>query len=1035
MLISDHRIDFPGHVQRWNETTTAYPAQSIPALFREKAHRYPDQVAVRAGELTWTYRQLYTRAGAVAQALHDRGVGKGDIVAVLIARSPEAVAVILGVLMTGAAYLPLDPEHPDARLALIVQQAAPRLMIARRGRLNRAVGCELVAAEDLLTEVRSSASPSPLPAASVDDRAYVIYTSGSTGAPKGVAVPHRAVVRLVRGGSWLRLRPDDVVLATTNLTFDVSCFEMFGALLNGATIVLPDKETLLSAVDLHRLVLAERATVMWLSAGLFHQHATTHPHMFATLRCLLAGGDALNPGCVRAVLEHSKPERFLNGYGPTENGVLSTTHELELSDVAEGTLSVPIGHPVGNSTAYVLRGDLSVADIGEEGELYVGGDGVAHGYHNAPELTRERFLPDPFADRPGATLYRTGDMARWRRDGVIEFLGRRDRQVKIRGYRVELREIEIAVAAHPRVREAAVVLHEPQPGQQQLACWIVPEHGDDGSRGELAGQIRRYLRDHLPFYMIPGRLTISTTLPLNASGKLDRAALPATGGPERGPADLGRRPGGRAEEAVAAVWQDVLGVDSVARDEDFFALGGQSLQATQVAAALQHRLGIAAEHGRALIARLLATPTLAEFAVTVAALEAGVTTPAAQSSADFAADSRLGPLEMAARRADWPPRTVFLTGGTGFLGVFLIDRLIRAGVRRVCCLVRAADDTAATARIAARMHRYGLDWERVRDQVTAFAGDLAQPGLGLGERFDRLAAEVDVIVHNGSHVNFAYPYHALRAANVEGTREVIRLASTARVKPLHYISSIAVIAGFGTAGTRHVSEDTPLDHVERISLGYPETKWVAEQLLHQAGRRGLPIAVHRPYEITGDQDTGIWNTDTMMCALFRSIAETGIAPDIALPLDFVPVDFTADAITHIVLDQRPAGQVYHVTNPHDARLGLLVDRLRARGYRVRDLPYEQWVERMSARTAADPDEPMAPYMPMFAEPATGVDISVKEMYFAGTFPRFSRHNFDTAIAGTGLHCPPVDASLIDLYLDHFTSSGFLSPPRQSRSAA
>ncbi|MFD6071561.1 amino acid adenylation domain-containing protein [Amycolatopsis lurida] len=998
-------------------------------MFREQARRNPEQVAVRAGKRTWTYRQLHARASGIAETLLERGVERGDVVAVLIPRSPEAIAAILGVLMTGAAYLPLDPEHPDTRIALIVQQAAPRLAITRRGWVHRAIGCDLVAVEDLPTAAKA---PIPDPAVTVEDRAYVIYTSGSTGAPKGVAVPHRALVRLVRGGTWLRLRPDDVLLATTNLTFDVSCFEIFGALLNGSRIVLPDKETLLSAMDLHRLMLSEGATVMWLSAGLFHQHATTHPRMFATLRCLLAGGDALNPGCVRAVLEYGRPRRFLNGYGPTENGVLSTTHELELTDVAEDTLSVPIGQPVDNSTAYVLRNDLSVAEIGEEGELYVGGDGVAHGYLNAPELTRERFLPDPFDDRDGATLYRTGDMARWRHDNVIEFLGRRDRQVKIRGYRVELREIEIAVAAYPKVREAAVILHEPRLGQQQLACWIVPEGGDDDP-GELAGQIRRYLRDHLPFYMIPARLTVTSKLPLNTSGKIDRDAL-LTGAPTHSPVKPGRRPRGRSEEAVAAVWQDILGIDAVARDEDFFALGGQSLQATQVAAALQHRLGIAAEHGRTLIARLLATPVLSDFAEVVATLEAGTTTPAVQERADFATDSRLGHLEMAPRRAAWPPRSVFLTGGTGFLGVFLIDRLVRAGVRQVYCLVRADDDIAAAARIAARMRRYGLDWTHVRDHVTALAGDLALPRLGLGERFDRLAAVADAVVHNGSHVNFAYPYHALRAPNVEGTREVIRLACATRLKPLHYISSIAVIAGFGTAGTHYVPEDTPLAHVERISLGYPETKWVAEQLVHSAGHRGLPVAVHRPYEITGAQDTGIWNTDTMMCALFRSIAETGIAPDIPLPLDFVPVDFTADAITHIVLTHQPTGRVHHVTNHHDARLSLLVDRLRARGYQVRDLPYRKWVERMSARTAVNPDEPMAPYMPMFAEPATGTDISVKEMYFAGTFPKFGRRNFDSAIAGTGLHCPPVDANLIDLYLDHFTDAGFLSSPRQSRSA-
>ncbi|OXM43071.1 thioester reductase, partial [Amycolatopsis alba DSM 44262] len=851
-MTSSGHVDCPDRVRLWNATSVAYPALPIPVLFREQCEKHPERVAIREGTSTWSYQELHARASGVAETLLARGVGRDDVVAVLLGRSPEAIAVILGVLMTGAAYLPLDQEHPDSRLTRLVHQAGPRLAITRSVDLGRELGCDLVAVEDVPAVSRT---PIPAPPVSVDDRAYVIYTSGSTGTPKGVAVPHRAVVRLVRGGTWLRLNSLDVMVATTNLTFDVSCFEIFGALLNGARVVLPDKQTLLSSDDLHRLLRVEGATVMWLSAGLFHQHATSHPHMFASLECLLAGGDALNPGCVRAVLAHSPPGRLLNGYGPTENGVLSTTHELSLADVPEDTLSVPIGRPVGNSSAYVLRSDRSVAEIGEDGELWVGGDGVAHGYHRAPAATRERFLPDPFSDRSDARLYRTGDLARWRHDGVIEFLGRQDRQVKIRGYRVELREVELALAAHPRVREAAATLREPRAGEQQLACWVVPEADLKDTPEKLAGQIRRYLHDHVPSYMIPGRITVIPALPLNASGKIDRTALP-TQVPRAGQRETGSRPRGKIEKAVAEVWRDILGVDAIARDDDFFALGGQSLHTTQVVAVLQHKLEIDTAHGRDLIAHLLTTPTLREFAATVAAAKAGVAEAAVVSRPDYWADTRLGTLDVATSPAAWPPRSVLLTGATGFLGVFLIDRLVRAGVERVQCLVRASDDTAAATRLAARMRRYGLDWTRVRDRVTALAGDLTTPRLGSGRRFAELAEETDLIIHNGSHVNFAYPYKALRAPNVEGTREIVRLACTTRLKPLHYISSIAVIAGFGIAGTRHVAEDTPLAHVEQIRLGYPESKWVAEQLVHAAGERGLPIAVHRPYEITGTTDSG-----------------------------------------------------------------------------------------------------------------------------------------------------------------------------------
>ncbi|WP_165964567.1 amino acid adenylation domain-containing protein [Actinomadura sp. KC216] len=1001
-------------------------------LFLEQVAQGRDRVAVTSGDVSWTYGELTQRAQGVTRALRETGSGPRDVVAVLLERSPEALAAIFGVLMSGAAYVPLDPSDPDSRLESVLRGSGASAVVTRAHNASRIRGHTVVTVEEAPPQDAPPGDhplpeepPQDEPPVTADDRAYIIYTSGSTGEPKGVAVPHRGPVRLVRGADYLTLGPEDVVLSTTNLTFDVSCFEIFGALLNGARLVLPGKDTLLSTPDLEDLMHREGVTVMWLSAGLFHQHAGTRPGMFATLRCLIAGGDALSPDRCRAVLRHGKPGLFLNGYGPTENAVFSTTHEIR--DVPEGAASVPIGRPIANSTAYVLRDDRGLADPEEEGELYLGGDGVALGYHNFPDLTRERFVPDPFAGRDGARLYQTGDMARWRPDGIIEFLGRRDQQVKVRGYRVELSEIETTLNTHPEVRDAAVVLDEPKPGDQRLTAWVVPRGGGHDAHRRLPGQIRRHLRDHLPFYMIPARHVIVDDLPLTTSGKVDRKTLlERSDTPRRADVPPHRRPRGQTERTVGSVWTDLLGVEDIARDDDFFAIGGQSLQATQVAAALHERLGIHAGHSRTLIRDLLDNPTLAEFAQTAEGLLTGTRTDTG-TRIDFTDEARLGDLPMPDRRAPARPRRILITGGSGFLGVFLIDRLVRSGVPEVRCLVRASDDAAAAERLAARMRRYGLDWNAVRDHVDAVAGDLTLARFGLGERYDELAADTDAVIHNGSHVNFAYPYTAVRQTNVEGTREVLKFTATAQAKPLHYVSSIAVIAGYGTAGVRRVEEDTPLAHADRISLGYVESKWVAEQLVHQASERGLPVSVYRPYEITGTSDTGVWNTDTMMCALFRTIAETGLAPDIPLPLDFVPVDFTADALAHLVLHEKADGQVYHVTNPDDDRLELLVRRLEARGYPVRRVPYGEWVSAVVGRAAADPDEPMAPYLPMFVEPASDADISVKEMYFAGTFPEFGRRNVEAALAGTGIHCPPVDENLIDLYLDYFVASGFLEP--------
>ncbi|WP_078876435.1 amino acid adenylation domain-containing protein [Streptomyces sp. 150FB] len=1027
----------PNHVRACNDADWDYPSDaSLSDLFAEQADRTPQAEAVAWDDGRWTYDELRQRVQGAAALLRERGVRNGDTVGVLLPRSPDWVVAALGVLAAGAVYLPLDPAHPESRLRGILEDADVRCLVTDADGPPPAADDRTRVTTGELNPRTDVDGPDPRTAAARrdgGDPAYVIFTSGSSGTPKGVVCTHRGPARLALGAGDLRLRAGDRLLATTNATFDVSCYELFAPLLSGACLVLPDPETLLSTDALAELLRRQGITVMWLSAGLFHQHAQAQPEMFAGLRCLIAGGDALNPSAVRAVLEHGRPGLFLNGYGPTENSVLSTVHRVtSLSPHAD---SVPIGLPVTASTAYVVRSDGRLAGVGEQGELWVGGDGVALGYLGDEEKTARQFVPDVFGGDERRRLYRTGDIACWRKDGVLEFRGRRDRQVKIRGYRVELDEIEATLEAHPEVTEVAVDVVGEDAGQR-LAAAIITDGGAEPDG--LVRQLRDHTRDRLPAHMVPARIVVADELPLTSSGKTDRAALMRLVEQRHAtPGDEGRAPRGEQEEKVAGVWRGALGVDQVNRDDDFFALGGTSLRATQVAGTTRRLFGISPSHGADLVRTLLDNPTLRDFTQRARRLS---DTPSADSGAggadrtgvDFAAETAWPQgLRFDAPAAGDPlrPRTVLLTGATGFLGVHLIAQLLDRGVRTVFCHARARTPDEALARVTARMRRYGLDPSGYEDRLVALPGDLAAPHLGLDDAaWLRVARETDVIVHAGSHVNFAYPYDALAPANVGGTRTVLELAATERTKAVHYISTIAVIAGFGTAGVRHVGEDTPLDHADRISLGYPETKWVAEHLIGEAAERGLPVTIHRPYEITGTEDRGVWNTDTMMCALFRTIAETGTAPRMALPLDFVPVDHTAAVITRIITHDKPDGRVYHVTNPRPALLDLAVRRLRAMGYPVRDLPYDDWVASVDRLAADNPEHPMSPYLPMFMEPAHDWASSVKEMYCEGTFPAFDRTNVEEAVAGSGLRCPPVDDALLDLYLRYLRDSGFLPPP-------
>ncbi|MEV4342361.1 amino acid adenylation domain-containing protein [Streptomyces sp. NPDC049590] len=1021
--------------RHWNDTAVDYPRDAlIPQLFAEQARQSPDAPAVVWDGGGWNYWELYTRVRRGAAGLRSRGVSDGDLVGLLLERSPEAVAAVLAILEAGGVFVPLDPSAPTSRLETVLRAAGTRHVVTAPSRVPAPVQrlCRCVTTDELAAHPEPDSHQRWAAGRRAEDPAYVMYTSGSTGTPKGVVCPHRGPVRLVRSGGLLRILPDDRLLATTRLTFDVSCMEMFGPLLNGACLIVPGPETPLSTEALHRVLRDQRASVMWLSAGLFDQHVRQRPEMFRDLRCLITGGDIVSPSSARTVLEHGRPRLLINGYGPTENSVLCVAHRIE--DVPANASSVPIGRPLPNATAYVVREDGQLAALGEVGELWLGGDGVALEYLGAPDITSRAFVPDRFGPDPKARLYRSGDLAYWLPDGTLEYCGRQDRQIKIRGYRIELGEIESSLASHPRVLEAAADVRGGGEGRYLAAAVVLTTDSDPG---DIASELLAYARDRLPGYMMPRRIDTVREIPLNSSGKVDRRRLMEMTD-ERQQKSSHRPAGGSplnsTERVIAEVWADVLDADAPRRNDYFSASGGNSLRAAQVASATQERLGISSAGSNSLIHSLANDPTLESYARQAQQLlDAG---RLERGRPDLTSEALLDPsLRFCAAPASLPapPFKVLLTGGTGFLGVHLIDRLSRSGAESVLCLVRARDSLEARARIAARLRRYGLDPDPCENVVVPVAGDLAKPRFGLGSSvWQQLSESVDVIVHSGAQVNFSYPYETLKLANVVGTRTVLDLAGGARPKPVHYVSTITVLSSADLPSPDvRVQEDSALQHPENLLLGYTESKWVAERLVAQASQRGLPAAVYRPCEITGNLLDGTWNTDTMMCALFRTIAETETAPDIELPLNFVPVDYTADALTYILMHERPDGRAYHLGNPVEARLSLLVDRLRTAGYPVETRPYHAWVERLVDVVAADRRHPMAPYVPLLAEPAAPDGRSILETYCAGSFPTFSRTNAERALEAGGITCPPVDAHMIDTYLRYFRRSGFLTPPGAS----
>ncbi|MDM4141091.1 MULTISPECIES: non-ribosomal peptide synthetase [Mycobacterium] len=583
-------------------TEPADTSVSIPVVFAEQVARAPEAVALSCGRRSWTYREVEEAANRWAHVLVSHGVGRGQCVALLLPRSAEAVVAILAVLKTGAAYLPIDPMHPDSRVRFMVDDAGPIVALTTAGLADRLDGCDLLVID--VDDPRITSYPSArLLAAAPDDIAYFIYTSGTTGAPKGVPITHRNVIRLLQSLD-AEMAPGQVWTQCHSLAFDYSVWEIWGALLRGARLVVVPESVTRSPKDLHALLVAEQVNVLSQTPSAFYALQTADalsPELGRQLKLetVVFGGEALEPQRLRTWLhDHAGLPRLINMYGITETTVHASFREIVAADT--DTAASPVGRPLSHLAFFVLDAWLRPAPAGVVGELYVAGSGVGLGYWRRPGLTAARFVACPFVGS-GTRMYRTGDLVCWGPDGQLRYVGRADEQVKIRGYRIELGEIETVLAAYPGVAQAAVIAHATSSGaspaervsDKRLVGYVVlnrtiPTGEGDESAIERVAELRRFVAGRLPEYMVPAAIMVVESLPLTVNGKLDRRALPA---PEFVTAEGYRAPRDQRERVLAALFGEVLGVARVGIDESFFDLGGHSLSATRLIARIRTELG------------------------------------------------------------------------------------------------------------------------------------------------------------------------------------------------------------------------------------------------------------------------------------------------------------------------------------------------------------------------------------------------------------------------------------------------------------
>lgn len=902
---------------------------------REHANERPDAIAIVESGNSLTYRDLADRTADLTRSLVEAGIGRGASVAVLADRSPGAIVAMLSIMECGAAFVALDPRTPGRRNAMLCSDCGARAVVAQAHLRWPALqlSCPHLLTIDWSGRVTQHPTSVGGPGPTIPgDTAYITYTSGTTGSPNGVLIPHSALANYVRAASVeYGITDRDRVLQFAPFTFDNSAEEIFIALTNGATLILRSRAMAQSSDDFWAFCRANQVSVVDLPTGYWTTISQTlrpsDRRIPTSVRIVIVGGEEAHWSAYQRWRAACPDDvRILNTYGPAETTIGITAVDVSQVDPKDG--SIPIGRPMGNATCKILDSTRRPLQDGCVGEIALGGDTLATGYLNRPQLTKQRFVTIVAGDGKGERLFLTGDRGLRRTDGQIEFLGRLDAQTKVRGVRVDLREVAGALCRACQHDEATVV-PVGAGGGQRLVAYIAGRRSTP-----TIPSIDRALRAELPGPAVPSEYRTLDELPRTTSGKVDSDQLVALA--SRPHLRKSEEPRTQAECRIAAVWQRAVQNGAVGRSDDFFEVGGDSLTLLS----LLDRLS--SDFGRRIdVADFIANPTVAGLAEQIVR---PASIPEAQSiESDAVLPDDLVPSDKLTSSANGAVSVALVTGATGFVGAHLVARLLRVpGLRRVVCLVRTAATGSAKDRVLESFDRYGIEWDNQSSgKLSCYEGDVTRAQLGLNAGiYDRLAMTIDSVFHLAAKVHLTLPYVALRAANVIGTVEALRFAFAGKRKSFHYMSSLdaAELEVPAAGGNR----------------GYAASKWVGEQLVRQAAARGLHVSVSRPGWIVGSVETGALKEGAILWCLLQEALQTGVVPDCSfLTARPVVVDDVCEALLSLTRERSTPEPVTIVGNV-EVRGCDVLSILADYGWVLRPVPVREWhatlVERANDRT-------------------------------------------------------------------------------------
>ncbi|OCF32021.1 hypothetical protein I316_06407 [Kwoniella heveanensis BCC8398] len=1012
--------------------------KDLAALFVAQAKSTPNAVALEDETRSLTYAQLDEETKALADYLrrHHR-VGRDSLVGILMHRSADHVIASLAALRAGGAFLVLELAYPSGLLRDVVEDARPAVVLTQTVHVEHIKSDVAVIAIDTpggYAKANGHTAESSLPPLPADDDldrlAFVSYSSGTTGQPKGIANPHRAAVLSYD----LRFQLSDLTSSDRVACNVFFVWEMLRPLIRGATVVaIPDSASY-DPTALVNILASKRITDTLMTPTLLSTVLSRYPDLHQQvpdLRSLWLNGEVVTTDLCRRADKALPNTRLLNVYSASE------THEVAAGDIRTfvdyETRVCPVGPPMDPDHVYILDESGNRVGNNVSGELYVGGDLLARGYLNLPETTAKAFTPDPFAQKKGARMYKTGDLARLLPSGLLEITGRAGGMIKTRGYTVQPGAVETAIVRHLAVRDCVVTAWG-DGLERQLVAYVVRDTSDKRDRADLvvdesgiSPAARRVLAPHLALYMIPALWVEMNELPTHGvSGKIDLKALPPPPSPKTPVTGTEKEANTEIKvETVIRLWSEVLNMPAgaIKEEHDFFDLGGHSLILAVLANRYTKEFGFSVP-----LAPLAGTPTLQGHIGVIRDARDGHTAAVqadlpAVLCADIELDADIKSNGVPMRQLS-EARTVLLTGATGYLGAFLLKALIEHASATIICLVRFTDPSddcrpAGFARIRKNLVDLGLWDDSMLDRLEVLPGDLSGKHLGLStETFARVASRIEVIIHAAATVNLVYPYAALRNANVGGTREILRLASVSGAT-LHHISTNGVLVPSleGWSETSMVElEDVP----EKLLDGYGQTKWVAEMLVREASRRGMPVKIYRPGTISGHSVTGSTNTYDLLNALIVESLQLGCAPSIDKWFaEMTPADHVTEAIITLADHTETDQLVYHLGDSNPVSADSLFDSLSELGYHTSRLPWDDWVCLWNEKRGNGKlrDEPFTIGILRSGMPTIETLQSVTVLKDDAT---------RAALALYGVHRPPIDSALLETYTRHFFARGWLN---------